>query len=65
MVTWGDAVSGGNSSAVFDWLRRDVQQIFSTQSAFAALKGDGSVVTWGAAICGGDSSAVLEQFSGL
>ena len=36
-------------------------QIYSTQSAFAALKSDGSVVTWGDPAVGGDSSAVAQQ----
>ena len=39
-------------------------RIFSTRSAFAAVKGDGTVVTWGDAREGGDSRAVQEQLSG-
>ena len=35
-----------------------VDQIFSTDTAFAALKEDGSVVTWGNSDWGGDSSGV-------
>ena len=50
---------------MLDQLRSDVQQILSNDLAFAALKGDGSVVTWGEADTGGDSSAVLDQLSGL
>ena len=46
VVTWGDADSGGDSSAVQDQLR-DVQQIQASHTAFAAILGDGSVVTWG------------------
>jgi alpha-tubulin suppressor-like RCC1 family protein len=38
-------------------------QIFSSGSAFAALKADGSVVTWGADWSGGDSSGVAGQLS--
>ena len=34
------------------------KQIQSSQSACAAILGDGSVVTWGAAECGADSSTV-------
>jgi flagellin-like hook-associated protein FlgL len=41
-----------------------VQQIFSTDSAFAALKSDGSVVTWGDTSRGGNSSSVSTQLSG-
>ena len=40
---------------------RNVQQIQASESAFAAILGDGSVVTWGDAQCGGDSSAVQDQ----
>jgi hypothetical protein len=43
---------------------RDVTQIFSTGSAFAALRSDGSVVTWGDGYYGGDSSAVAGQLDG-
>ena len=32
--------------------------------AFAAVKGDGTVVTWGEAKRGGDSSGVAAQLSG-
>ena len=57
VVTWGDADSGGDSSAVRDQLR-GVQQIQATAGAFAAILADGSVVTWGDRRRGGDSSAV-------
>jgi len=33
----------------------------ATETAFAALRADGSVVTWGCAGGGGDSSTVREQ----
>ena len=46
VVTWGDGDCGGDSSKVQQRLR-DVQQIQSSHSAFAALLGDGSVVCWG------------------
>ena len=36
----------------------DVVDVFSTHSAFCALKRDGSVVTWGAWYAGGDSALV-------
>jgi ribosomal protein L30E len=42
----------------------DVAQIFSTSSAFAALRADGSVVTWGDTYSGGNSSAVAKQLDG-
>ena len=60
VVTWGDARSGGDSTAVQGQLR-DVQQIQASDGAFAAIRSDGSVVTWGNAAFGGDSSTVLEQ----
>lgn len=36
----------------------DVEALYATRYAFAALKADGKVVTWGERQCGGDSSAV-------
>ena len=38
-----------------------VQRIYSTKSAFAALREDGSVITWGSRRTGGDSSSVAGQ----
>ena len=38
---------------------------FSTNSAFAALKADGSVITWGDVHYGGDSSAMSNLTSGV
>jgi hypothetical protein len=38
VVTWGDAIYGGNSSAVTNQLNSGVTQIFSNTYAFAALK---------------------------
>ena len=40
---------------------KNVQQIQVTDSAFAAILGDGSVVAWGEDGLGGDSSAVQEH----
>ena len=37
-VTWGEEHWGGNSSSVSLQLASDVQQIYSTDDAFAALK---------------------------
>ena len=48
-----------DSSVVRDQLK-NVQQIQATHSAFAAIRGDGSVVTWGEAASGGDSSVVRD-----
>ena len=59
-MTWGDADSGGDSSAEQDQLR-GVQQIQATDGAFAAILADGSVVTWGYAGFGGKSSRVQHE----
>lgn len=45
-MTWGNAKGGGDSSAVRDRLQ-NVQQVQSTDGAFAAILRDGTVVTWG------------------
>ena len=42
----------------------DVQSIYNTASAFAALKADGSVVAWGYGVYGGDCSEVKDQLTG-
>ncbi|MEB0222420.1 hypothetical protein, partial [Pseudomonas sp. AB12(2023)] len=62
MVTWGQAESGGDSSAVAAQLN-NVVAISANHYAFAALKADGSVVTWGMASKGGDSSAVAAKLT--
>ena len=40
-----------------------MKRIFTTGSAFAAVKADGSIVTWGHGWFGGDSSAVASELS--
>ena len=62
VVTWGN--SGDDSSAVQDQLK-GVWQVQASQTAFAAILEDGSVVTWGLPHCGGDSSAVQDQLKSL
>ena len=57
VVTWGDARSGGDSSAV-QHLLVDVASVTATFDAFTALTRAGGVVTWGHPRWGGDSSAV-------
>ena len=47
VVTWGNAVSGGDSRGVAEQLSSGVQTVVGTRTAFAAVKVDGSVVTWG------------------
>ena len=44
---------------------KNVQQIQATDSAFAAILGDGSVVTWGRDDHGGDSSAVQDRMQNV
>ena len=56
-MTWDNAYYGGVCSAVRDQLNDDVQQIQSTEQAFAAFLANGSVVTWGSGTRG-ESSAV-------
>ena len=60
VLTWGNAVCGGDSSQVREQLVR-VQQIQATRGAFAAILHDGSVVTWGHSGYGGNNSQVREQ----
>jgi YD repeat-containing protein len=66
VVTWGNSVTGGDSSAVASQLNGTIKtvQVYSNADAFAALRADGSVVTWGASTYGGDSSAVASQLNG-
>ena len=61
-MTWGSAEEGGDSRKVQEKLR-GVITIRSTSSAFAAIRGDGTVVTWGNPSFGGDSSAVQHQLA--
>jgi alpha-tubulin suppressor-like RCC1 family protein len=42
-----------------------VQEIGATDSAFAAILADGSVVTWGDPDFGGDSSQVQDQLKNV
>ncbi|MDO6708586.1 hypothetical protein [Photobacterium sp. 1_MG-2023] len=54
VVTWGDDYSGGESSQVQAQLT-DVESIFSSKDAFAALKNDQTVVAWGGGDAGNSS----------
>ena len=64
IVTWGHPDYGGNSSKVRDQLR-SVQQVCSTEAAFAAVLVDGTVVTWGDPSFGGDSSTVRDRLKNV
>ena len=57
---WGHSRFGGSSNRVQGQLK-NVQQIFGSFTAFAAILADGSVVTWGEADGGGDSTAVQDR----
>lgn len=58
VVTWGDAASGGDSSAVADALV-DVVDIVATNAVFAAVTKGGRVVVWGHARYGGSGAGPL------
>ena len=59
VVTWGMLVMEETAVRSKASSRRpEVQQIYSTRGAFAAVLRNGRVVTWGHAGSGGDSSAV-------
>ena len=60
MVTWGHRNFGGDSSKVQEKLK-NVQEIYATQAAFAAILVDGSVVTWGDPGFGGESIRVRDK----
>ena len=47
MITWGDAASGGDSSAIKFELAEGVAALRDNMGAFAALKESGAVTTWG------------------
>ena len=51
---------GGDSSAVQNELT-DVQIVEASMKAFAAVRGDGTVITWGDGPSGGDSSRVRDE----
>ena len=42
----------------------DVQQVTGTNTAFAAVRADGSVVTWGNPGAGGDSTGLMFLLGG-
>ena len=64
VVTWRDAVYGGNSDKVNSELTGGVDRVVGAEHAFAAVKQDGSVVTWGDAGHGGNSDEVRDQLTG-
>lgn len=63
VLTWGNQLSGGNSTSVAGSLTSNVTAVYSNSVAFAALKSDGSLVTWGEAFNGGNSSSASGNLS--
>ena len=59
-VTWGHPLYGGDSRSAQSQLVR-VQQVHAAETAFAAIRDDGSVVTWGHPEYGGVSAAVQDR----
>ena len=53
VITWGDPQWGGDASSVSAELE-NIAALYSNETAFAALKDDGSVVTWGNDLYGGN-----------
>ena len=66
-VCWGADYGGCDASftAVQSKLQSGVGKIYSTSSAFAAVRTDGTVVTWGSAVTGGDSSSVSSKLTSV
>ncbi|CAK9044778.1 unnamed protein product [Durusdinium trenchii] len=64
VVTWGDALHGGDSEAVQRDLR-DVIDIQATNAAFAATLANGRVVTWGDRGFGGDCHHLQEELQNV
>ena len=58
----GDRFQGGDATPVQQQLR-NVARIAATNSAFAALLEDGTVIAWGCHSHGGDTSKVQGQLS--
>ena len=63
VVTWGDDEAGADCTGVAKHLISGIQEIVSTNGAFAALRNDGLVVTWGDPRQGGYCLPVREQLA--
>ena len=59
-MTWGHPLYGGDSRSVQRNLEK-VRDVQSAETAFAAIREDGTVVTWGHPEYGGFSSGVHSQ----
>merc|ERR1719198_135706 len=62
VITWGDRCCGGDMSEVKEQLCKDVFFVYSTSTAFAAVKDSGTVVCWGDARGGGRTSHMEDKF---
>ncbi|WFO49864.1 hypothetical protein [Aeromonas veronii] len=61
VVGWGRSINNSIDISAVSHQLTDVRSISAGSNAFAALKGDGTVVTWGNRSWGGDSNAVTDQ----
>jgi len=64
VVTWGDAMAGGNVSTVASAIEASpVVHIVASTDVFLAFQESGAVVTWGYSKYGGDSSDVAASLT--
>ena len=47
VVTWGNKVTGGDSSSVASYISSNVKKLYSCSTTFFALKHDNSLIAWG------------------
>ena len=66
-MAWGDFLGGGNTTNVDSQLDGSVKilRVYSTSTAFAALRADGTTISWGDNNRGGDSSSVSDQMGSI
>ncbi len=62
VIPWGSEYLGGRLTSI---LPRRVVRVAATDSAFAAVRSDGTVITWGDAGAGGNSYKVQEQLKNV
>lgn len=62
VIPWGSEYLGGRLTSI---LPRRVVHVAATDSAFAAVRSDGTVTTWGDAGAGGNSYKVQEQLQNV
>ncbi len=65
LATWGRLKRGGDCGGIRDFLRDDVREIYSTETAHCAIRNsDGALFAWGEKSSGGDCSSVCSQLNG-